>query len=124
MGDQGIDAPHRMPAALTWWKRKGVMTWCVACQGMWHRERGQGVRSDTSERRQNKNKKKGLTRQIGTVCWGLDMARCAACRGRGRERVVIAGASVVVGTRCRGWEQQRRGDWPSKTRMSISKGKQ
>ena len=86
MGGWGINAPHRMPAVLTWWKRKGVMTWCVVRQGMWHRERGQGVRSDTSERRQNKNKKKGLTRQMGAVArastWpGAQHAKVGARRG-------------------------------------------
>ena len=105
MGDRGIDGPHRMPAALTRRKRQGVMTWCAAHQGMRHGGRGQGARSETSERRQNKNKKKRTHGTDGRGGRGLDMARCAARRGRGRERVVVAGASVVVGTRRRGWEQ-------------------
>ena len=57
-----------------------------------------------------KQKKKKKTHWTdGRSGRGLDMARCAACRGRGQERVVVVGASVVVGMWRRGWEQQRRG---------------
>ena len=52
---------------------------------------------------EGKTKTKKRTHQTdGCSGRGLDMARCAACRGRGRERVVVAGASVVVETQCRG----------------------
>ena len=86
MGDRGINTPHRMPAVLTQRKRKGVMTWCAVRQGMQHGERGQGVCSGMSEQRQNKNKKKGLTRQTGAVAgastWpGAQHAEVGAGRG-------------------------------------------
>ena len=36
-------------AVLTWWKRQGVMMWCVAHQGMQHGGKGQGVRLEMSD---------------------------------------------------------------------------